>query len=85
MTQSLQISIDFDRYEGSYGIADTARAVLEASSKGILTHTFTFEENKKSLLPRMFKKNNYTVLENSSELPLAFAGILQRLSKNRVH
>ena len=76
---------DFDRYEGSYGIADTARAVLEASSKGILTHTFTFEENKKSLLPRMFKKNNYTVLENSGELPIAFAGILQRLSKNRVH
>ena len=76
---------DFDRYEGTYGIADTARSVLEASSRGVLVHTFTFEESKKSLLPRMFGSSNYSVLADSSDLSFSFAKIIQRLSKSKLN
>jgi nitric oxide reductase NorD protein len=72
---------DFDRYEGGYGISDTARAIEEASHQGVFVHALTFEDSSKTVLPRLFGRKNYTLLKKRSDIALALSNLLLRLTR----
>jgi nitric oxide reductase NorD protein len=75
---------DFDRYEGGYGIADTARAIEEAARQGVLVHALTFEDSRKTILPRLFGKKNFTLLRQRSDVAIAMSSLLSRLTRERL-
>ncbi len=70
---------DYDTYEGTYGIEDVKRALLELENKHIHAFSLAIEHQAKYYLPQMFGHNNYNILPTSSDLPVAFSKFYRRI------
>lgn len=66
---------DYDRYEGSYGIADVRQAIREATQSAIRLRALAIDSEAKFHLPRMFGAGNYQILPH----PGLLAGSLARI------
>lgn len=72
---------DYDRYEGSYGIADVRQAVREAEQRRIHVHALAFDPEAKIHLPRMFGGARYDVVADPDRLALAVGGVFGAMSR----
>lgn len=72
---------DFDRYEGSHGLADVHHAVLEASVAGVQVHGLAIDASARGNLPRMFGAGGFTTISDASTLPTAIAQVVARVSR----
>jgi nitric oxide reductase NorD protein len=70
---------DYDTYEGTYGIEDVKRALLELDNRHIHAFSLAIEHQAKYYLPQMFGHNNYNILPKSSDLPIAFSKFYRRI------
>lgn len=66
---------DYDRYEGSYGIADVRQAVREAERSGVHAHALAVDPHAKLHLPRMFGPSCHTTVPSPERLPEAVGRI----------
>ena len=72
---------DFDRYEGSYGVADVQHAVLEAKAHGVLVHGLAIDPSARTHLPRMFGLGGFTLLRHANELARAMGAVVARMNR----
>lgn len=72
---------DFDRYEGSYGVADVRHAVLEARAAGIMVHALAIDPSARSNLPRMFGAGGFTLLKDPQALAGALGEVIARFER----
>ncbi len=70
---------DYDRYEGTYGIADVKQALRELARDGIKVHAFAIEKQARFYLPLMFGNGNYHILSNARELVFAMTAFVERV------
>jgi len=70
---------DYDTYEGTYGIEDVKRSLLELENKHIHAFSLAIEHQAKYYLPQMFGHNNYNILPKSADLPVAFSKFYRRI------
>ena len=70
---------DYDTYEGTYGIEDVKRALLELDNRHINAFSLAIEHQAKYYLPQMFGHNNYNILPKSADLPIAFSKFYRRI------
>ena len=73
---------DYDTYEGTYGIEDVKRALLELDNRHINAFSLAIEHQAKYYLPQMFGHNNYNILPKSADLPIAFSKFYRRILNN---
>src|SRR5690606_2984732 len=66
---------DYDRYEGSYGVADVRQAVREAERSGVHAHALAIDPRAKLHLPRMFGPSCHTTVASPDRLPEAVGRI----------
>ena len=59
---------DYDRYEGSYGIADVRQAVREAEQIGVHVHALAMDPRARLYLPRMFGPSCHTWVSSPDRL-----------------
>lgn len=59
---------DYDRYEGSYGIADVRQAVREAERSGIHVHALAIDPRARFYLPRMFGPSRHSAVPTPGDL-----------------
>lgn len=71
--------IDYDRYEGRYGIADVAMAVREAKARHVKVFGLAIEKEAKRHLAQMLGAGNYRVLPRTDDLPDVMAEVFVRL------
>lgn len=62
---------DYDRYEGSYGIADVRQALREAHQQQVHVHALAVESEAKYYLPLMLGHGGYRILPFPAQLPEA--------------
>jgi nitric oxide reductase NorD protein len=72
---------DYDRYEGSYGIADVRQAIREASQADVQIRALAIDTEAKFYLPRMFGLRNYQILRHPSQLAPFLAKIYTEVLK----
>lgn len=70
---------DYDAYEGSHGISDVSKAVLEAKSQDIHVHCMAFHHNRNIYLKRIFGQNHYDQINSSKEFLNAFINLTRKL------
>lgn len=70
---------DYDRYEGSYGIADVRQAVREAERAGVHVHGVSVDPRARAHLPRMFGPSRYAAVAHPADLPAALGRICAEL------
>ena len=70
--------IDYDRYEGPYGVADVAMAIREARQHNIKVFGLAVEKEAKRHLSRMMGAGNYRVLPRTDDLPAVMADVFVR-------
>ncbi len=75
--------IDYDRYEGRYGIADIRRAVQEARNRAIVTHALAIDATAKDTLPAQFGPGGWHILSKPDELIAALTTVYGRLTPAR--
>lgn len=66
---------DYDRYEGSYGIADVRQAVREAERAGIHVHALAIDPRARFYLPRMFGPSRHSVVPSPGDLAHAMGRV----------
>jgi len=69
-----------DRSDHEYGVADTARALIEAERAGIQTFCLTVDRSGHDYLKRMCPDDRYVVLEDIEALPDALSKVYQKLT-----
>ncbi len=69
-----------DRGEHEYGLMDTARALQEASSKGVETFCITVDRSGHDYLKRMCPQSRYMVIEEMEDLPAALTKVYTTLT-----
>lgn len=62
---------DYDKYEGSYGIYDTKKAITEARQANIHVSAIAIDEKAKFYLPQMFGKGGFEILTHPDRLSFA--------------
>lgn len=62
---------DYDRYEGTYGVADVRQAVREAERMRVHIHALAFDREARFYLPRMFSPSRHAVVSAPTELARA--------------
>lgn len=70
---------DYDRYEGSYGIADVRQAVREAERAGIHVHGLSVDPRARTHLPRMFGPSRHSAVSSPEKLPEALGWICSEM------
>lgn len=70
---------DFDRYEGSYGIADVRQAVREADAASVHLFALAVDARSRVHLPEMLGPGRYDVLAAPEDLPRAAAALVGRV------
>lgn len=70
---------DYDKYEGTYGVADVKQAIRELHESHIGVHTFAIDKKAKFYLPQIFGKSNYNVLAHPNEMLLSMIQFCQRI------
>jgi len=71
---------DYDRYEGSYGIADVRHAVLEAEQVGVVCHALAVDVRAKDTLPAQFGPGGWDILSRPQDLISALTRVYGKLT-----
>lgn len=66
---------DYDRYEGTYGVADVRQAVREAERTRVHIHALAFDREARFHLPRMFSPSRHAVVSAPTELSRAMGRV----------
>ena len=66
---------DYDRYEGSYGIADVRQAVREAERERVHVHALAFDREARFHLPLMLGATRHSVVSAPEQLALAMGRV----------
>lgn len=69
-----------DRSDHEYGIQDTAKAIQEAKEKGVRVFCITVDLSGHDYLKRMCQPDQYLVIEETIELPMALQRAYQSLT-----
>ncbi len=69
-----------DRSDHEYGVADTARALAEASRAGVQTFCVTVDRSGHDYLKRMCPDDRYLLIEDIEALPDALSKVYQKLT-----
>src|SRR5687767_3114364 len=72
--------MDYDRYEGRYGIADVRQAIREALRARIHTYALAVDVQAKLYLPQMFGAGNFHILPHPTYLVRGLTDLYRRLS-----
>ena len=70
-----------NRGEHEYGVQDTARALIEAETRGIETFCVTVDRSGHDYLRRMCPADRYLVIEETAELPAALQKTYRQLTR----
>jgi nitric oxide reductase NorD protein len=70
---------DVDEYEGSYGVEDARRAVIEARLGGVQPFCLAVDRHAPLYAPRIFGAHGYAVLPRAERLPHALVQVLKQL------
>ena len=68
--------MDYDRYEGRYGMADVRQAVREMHRLGVQPIALAIDPHSKRHLPAMFDRGAFAILPSAAQLPERLAKIL---------
>lgn len=72
---------DYDRYEGSYGVADVRQAIREADRGQVHIHALAFDREARFHLPRMFSPSRHSVVHAPAELATAMGRVCVEMSR----
>ncbi|MFO0682492.1 MAG: hypothetical protein U0234_10595 [Sandaracinus sp.] len=72
---------DYDRYEGRYGVADVAHAVLEARAHGVHVHALAIDREARHELPSMFRAGSHSLLRDPRELAPAMGDVVASMQR----
>jgi hypothetical protein len=72
--------MDYDRYEGRYGMADVRQAIREASRARIHTYALAVDVQARLYLPHMFGAGNFHILPHPAHLVRGLTDLYRRLS-----
>jgi nitric oxide reductase NorD protein len=70
---------DVDEYQGSYGVEDSRRAIMEARASGVFPFCLTIDQDASEYLPRIFGVTGHTILQRPEQLPRALVGVVRAL------
>ena len=70
---------DVDEYQGSYGVEDSRRAIMEARASGVFPFCLTIDQDASEYLPRIFGATGHTILQRPEQLPRALVGVVRAL------
>jgi nitric oxide reductase NorD protein len=70
---------DVGGYQGSYGIGDSRRAVLEARASGVHPFCLTVDREEQEYLPHLFGATGYRVLRDPTHLPAVLLQVVTQL------
>lgn len=73
--------IDYDRYEGRYGIADIRQAIREAHHSRIHTYALAIDVQAKLYLPQMFGSSSFRILPHPAHLVRALSEVYGQLAR----
>ncbi len=73
--------VDYDRYEGRYGIADVRQAIREAHQAHIHTYALAIDVQAKLYLPQMFGNGSFQILPHPNHLVRGLAELYGRLAR----
>ena len=73
--------IDYDRYEGCYGIADIRQAIREAHQSRIHTLALAIHVKAKLYLPQMFGSGSFRILPHPTYLVRGLSEVYGQLSR----
>jgi hypothetical protein len=72
---------DYDRYEGTYGVADVRQAVREADQMRVNVHALAFDREARFHLPRMFSPSRHSVVNAPEELAMAMGRVCAEMRR----
>ena len=72
--------IDYDRYEGRYGIADIRQAIREAHHSRIHTYALAIDVQAKLYLPQMFGSGSFRILPHPTHLVRGLSEVYGQLA-----
>ncbi len=70
---------DYDRYEGSYGLADVQRAIQEARAKGVHVHALTVDSAARTHVASMLGSGSWGMVSKADHLLKAMNPLLSAL------
>lgn len=70
---------DYDAYEGSHGISDVGRCILEAKARNIHVHCMAFHHRKNPHLKNIFGANHFDQIQSPKEFKIAFCRLMDRI------
>ena len=73
--------VDYDRYEGRYGIADVRQAIREAHQAHIHSYALAIDVQAKLYLPQMFGNGFFQILPHPNHLVRGLAEIYSQLAR----
>jgi nitric oxide reductase NorD protein len=73
--------IDYDRYEGRYGIADIRQAIREAHHSRIHTYALAIDVQAKLYLPQMFGSGSFRILSHPAHLVRGLSEVYGQLAR----
>ena len=73
--------IDYDRYEGRYGIADIRQAIREANHSRIHTFALAIDVQARLYLPQMFGSGSFRILPHPTHLVRGLSEVYGQLSR----
>ena len=73
--------IDYDRYEGRYGIADIRQAIREAHHRRIHTYALAIDVQAKLYLPQMFGGGSFRILPHPTHLVRGLSEVYGQLAR----
>lgn len=73
--------IDYDRYEGRYGIADVRQAIREAHHSRIHTYALAIDVQAKLYLPQMFGSGSFRILPHPAHLVRGLSEVYGQLAR----
>lgn len=73
--------VDYDRYEGRYGISDVRQAIREANHGRIHTFALAIDVRAKLYLPQMFGNGSFRILPHPAHLVRGLSEVYGRLSR----
>ena len=73
--------VDYDRYEGRYGIADVRQAIREAHQAHIHTYALAIDVQAKLYLPQMFGDGSFQILPHPTHLVRGLAELYGQLAR----
>ncbi len=73
--------IDYDRYEGRYGIADIRQAIREAHHSRIHTYALAIDVQAKLYLPQMFGSGSFRILPHPTHLVRGLSEVYGQLAR----